>query len=160
MSPRRGSLAGLQPAIPDSAPAVPQPPAPEHPDSRSTEQAAAAVAAARTAEAVTSRPRRSVPAKSRSTDLPSSEVRTPEVPSSQVPKYLQLERKDTLLWPGQLNELTVLRRVLNRRRPKGEGERITENTLIRLAIDLLIANAGQLHGSTEEDLRRSLGLKD
>ena len=80
------------------------------------------------------------------------------MPSSQGPKYLQLERKDTLLWPRQLNELTVLRRVLNRRRPKGAGERITENTLIRLAVDLLIANAGQLQGSTEEELRRSLGL--
>ena len=67
---------------------------------------------------------------------------------------------DTLLWPRQLNELTVLRRVLNRRRPKGAGERITENTLVRLAIDLLIANAGQLQGSTEDELRRSLGLGD
>ena len=38
--------------------------------------------------------------------------------------------------------------------------RPTENTLIRLAIDLLIANAGQLHGSTEGELRRSLGLGD
>ena len=32
------------------------------------------------------------------------------------------------------------------------GERITENTLVRLAIDLLIANAGQLHGSAEDEL--------
>ena len=158
MSPRRGSLAGLQPSIPESAPSVPQPPAPEHPDSRSTEQAA--VAAARTAEAVTSRPRKSVPAKSRSTNTRSPQVRTSEVPSSQGPKYLQLERKDTLLWPRQLNELTVLRRVLNRRKPKGEGERITENTLIRVAIDLLIANAGQLQGSNEDELRQSLGLRD
>ena len=67
---------------------------------------------------------------------------------------------DTLLWPRQLNELTVLRRVLNRRRPKGAGERITENTLVRLAVDLLLANAGQLEGSTEDELRRSLGLGD
>lgn len=36
----------------------------------------------------------------------------------------------------------------------------TENTLIRLAIDLLIANADQLHGSTVGELRRSLGLGD
>ena len=34
-----------------------------------------------------------------------------------------------------------------------------ENPLIRLAIDL-IANADQLHGSTEGELRRSLGLGD
>ena len=76
------------------------------------------------------------------------------------PKYLQLERKDTLLWPRQVNELTLLRRVLNRRKPKGEGERITENTLIRVAVDLLLANAGQLAGSDESELRRSLGLRD
>jgi hypothetical protein len=43
---------------------------------------------------------------------------------------------------------------------KGAGERITENTLVRLAIDLLLANAGQLQGSTEDELRRSLGLGD
>jgi hypothetical protein len=67
---------------------------------------------------------------------------------------------DTLLWPRQLNELTVLRRVLNWRRPKGAGERITENTLVRLAIDLFLASAGQLQGSTEDELRRSLGLGD
>jgi hypothetical protein len=158
MSPRRGSLAGLQPSIPESAPSVPQPPAPEPPDSRSTEQTAAA--AVRAAEAVTSRPRKSVPAKSRASDVPSPEVRTPEVPSPQGPKYLQLERKDTLLWPRQVNELTVLRRVLNRRKPKGAGERITENTLIRVAVDLLIANADKMQGSTEDELRRSLGLRD
>ena len=40
-----------------------------------------------------------------------------------------------------------------------QGERTTENTLIRLTIDL-IANAGQLHGSTEGELRQSLGLGD
>ena len=159
MSPRRGSLANLQPSVPESAPSVPQPPAPEHPDSRSTEQTAAA-AAVRTAEIVTSKPRKSVPAKSGTSVVPSSEVRTPEVPSSQGPKYLQLERKDTLLWPRQVNELTVLRRVLNRRKPKGAGERITENTLIRVAVDLLIANADRMQGSTEDELRRSLGLRD
>ena len=159
MSPRHGSLAGLQTSVPESVPSVPQPPAPEHPDSRGTGQTAAA-AAVRTAEAVTSRPRKSEPAKSRTSEVRSSEVRTPEVPSSQGPKYLQLERKDTLLWPRQLNELTVLRRVLNRRRPKGAGERITENTLIRVAIDLLIANADRMRGSTEDELRRSLGLGD
>ena len=46
-------------------------------------------------------------------------------------------------------------------RPGDTGRQgITENTLIRLAIDLLIANVSQLHGSTEGELRRSLGLGD
>lgn len=160
MSPRRGSLAGLQPSIPESATGIPRPPAPEPPDSGSTEQAAAATAAVRTAETVTSKPRKSVPTKSRTSDSPSPVARTPGVPSSQGPKYLQLERKDTLLWPRQVNELTVLRRVLNRRKRKGAGERITENTLIRVAVDLLIANADRMQGSTEDELRRSLGLRE
>ena len=160
MSPRRGTLSGLQPAAPASVPAMPVPPTAEPPESGSTEEAAVATSAVRAAESVTSAPRKSGPAKSRTPDLPTPEVRSPEVPDNQGPKYLQLERKDTLLWPRQLNELTVLRRVLNRRKPKGEGERITENTLIRLAIDLLLANAGQLRGSTENELRRSLGLRD
>lgn len=75
-----------------------------------------------------------------------------------VPKYLQLERKETLLWPRQVESLTLLRRVLNRRKPKGEGERITENTLIRLAVDLLLSRQEALQGASEDELRRSLGL--
>jgi hypothetical protein len=84
--------------------------------------------------------------------------RTSESGSPEVPKYMQLERKDVLLWPRQLHELTVLRRVLNRRRGRGVGERITENTLVRVAVDYLIAHAGELKGTTEDELRRSLGL--
>ncbi|HEX3922106.1 MAG TPA: hypothetical protein VHY31_07460 [Streptosporangiaceae bacterium] len=114
----------------------------------------------RAAESATSRPRNPGPRKSRSTEVPTPEVRTSEVPNLAGPKYLQLERKDTLLWPRQINELTLLRRRLNRQKPKGEGERITENTLIRVAIDLLLANGGKLSGSDEGGLRRSLGLRD
>jgi hypothetical protein len=85
---------------------------------------------------------------------------TSEVGTAGQPKYLQLERKEALLWPRQVHELTVLRRVLNRKRGRGQGERITENTLIRVAVDYLIANAGSLTGTTEDELRRSLGIRD
>ncbi|MGH3277382.1 MAG: hypothetical protein ACRDNZ_24025 [Streptosporangiaceae bacterium] len=71
-----------------------------------------------------------------------------------------MERKEAALWPRQVNELTILRRVLNRRRGRGQGERITENTLIRVAVDLLIANGDKLAGTTEEELRHSLGIRD
>jgi hypothetical protein len=147
-------------AAPAAAPAVPAPPPP---DSGTTESgtsggAASQLATVRAAEAESPAGRKSGTPKSRPAQSRSPEVRTPEVPSPGVAKYLQLERKDCLLWPRQLNELTILRRVLNRRRGKGEGERITENTLVRVAIDLLMANAGQLQGSTEEELRQSLGL--
>jgi hypothetical protein len=35
-------------------------------------------------------------------------------------------------------------------------ERITENTLIRVAVDLLLARARKLHGLTEDELRKSV----
>lgn len=47
--------------------------------------------------------------------------------------------------------------MLNRARG-GAGERITENTLIRVAISLLLSRASELRGTTEEELRQSLGL--
>lgn len=82
-----------------------------------------------------------------------------DAPPPGTPKYLTLERKDTRLRPGQLEELGKITRKLNRRR-KGAGERITDNTLIRLGVDLVLARAGDLAGCTEEELRQSLGLED
>jgi hypothetical protein len=79
------------------------------------------------------------------------------VPTAGLPKYLRLERKDTLLWPGQMAELSVTRRMLNRAR-RGAGERITENTLIRIGVALVLSRAAEMSGTTEEELLRSLGL--
>ena len=45
--------------------------------------------------------------------------------------------------------------ALNRQRG-GEGERITENTLIRVAVDMLLGQAGRLRGTTEDELRKSV----
>jgi hypothetical protein len=138
MSPaKRRTLAGLN-SGPSGVPEMPAPPHPKAPppgvpDSRPVQAA-----------------------QSLSREVPDS--RTSEAGSPEVPKYLQLERKDVLLWPRQLHELTVLRRVLNRRRGRGVGERITENTLVRVAVDYLIAHAGELKGTTEDELRNSLGI--
>ena len=41
---------------------------------------------------------------------------------------------------------------------KGAEERITTNTLIRVAVALLLSPSQDLAGTTEEELRRSLGL--
>lgn len=79
-----------------------------------------------------------------------------ESETNRQPKYLTLLRKETRLREDQFDDLTALARTLNRRR-KG-GERITENTLIRLAVDLLLKEADQLEGSTEEELREALDL--
>lgn len=75
----------------------------------------------------------------------------------EVPKYLQLERKEVRLRSDQIDALTKLSRKLNRIR-KGKGERLTENTLIRVAITLLLENVSQLQGLTENELLESLGL--
>src|SRR5512144_261496 len=68
----------------------------------------------------------------------------------QVPKYLRLERKDTRLRSDQLDELSRLARRLQRRRPQGSEERITENTLIRVGVDLVLALSDSLDGARDE----------
>jgi len=48
-----------------------------------------------------------------------------------------------------------LTRNLNRAR-RGRGERITDNTLIRVAIDVLLQDADRLAGATEAELLSSV----
>jgi hypothetical protein len=69
-------------------------------------------------------------------------------------RYLELDRKELRIRGDQGDDLTVLTRQLNRAR-KGEGERITDNTLIRVAINLLLRDGANLQGTTEADLLRS-----
>jgi hypothetical protein len=49
-----------------------------------------------------------------------------------LPKYFRLVRKEDRLSEAQFDALTDLACRLARRKPKGAGERITENTLIRV----------------------------
>lgn len=82
--------------------------------------------------------------------------------TSRVPKYLQLKRREARIYDNQADELTALTRRLNDQRKQSDGttagERITDNTLVRLAIDLLLERKQDLSGATEEELARSLGL--
>jgi hypothetical protein len=80
---------------------------------------------------------------------------TTGVTESQTPKWKGLERKELRLRADQMDELARLRRALNRQRA-GNGERITENTLIRVAVDLLLSRSGGLRGTTEDELRESV----
>jgi len=89
--------------------------------------------------------------------IKSSNKKRDIVESEQLPKYLNFARKEARLREDQLDRLTVLSRKLNRSR-RGQGERITENTLIRLAIDLLFEREQELIGTTEEELEIALGL--
>lgn len=83
----------------------------------------------------------------------------PPRPANAGPRYLDLVRKETRLGEVQYQDLTVLSRRLNKaRQGSGERERITENTLIRIAVDLLLKSEAQLAGVNEDELRKSVGL--
>ena len=74
-----------------------------------------------------------------------------------VPRWLTYERKETRIRPDQLEWVEAQRKELNQRR-QGAGERLTDNTLIRVALDLLKQHQEELQGFTEDQLRKSLGL--
>lgn len=93
---------------------------------------------------------------------------TPPAPKSATPtkrarvagtsqRYDELERKETRIRGDQYAALTRMQRALNKARGS-EGERITENTLIRVAIDLLLAGESSISGTTEAEIRNSVGL--
>lgn len=43
--------------------------------------------------------------------------------------------------------------------PRRRTERLTDNTVIRVALDLLLEHADQLDGDTEDELRNSVTRK-
>ena len=75
---------------------------------------------------------------------------------SAMPLYRRLARKEARVREDQYVALSRLVRVLARRRTDRSGPRLTENTLIRVAIDLLLARANRLTGNTESELRASV----
>lgn len=98
------------------------------------------------------------PPSSRQEDIQLQEpIKETELQSLEVAKYLNLERKEARLRQNQIDGLTDLTRSLNRKRAR-KGERLTDNTLIRVAVDLLLSKANQIQGDTEEELRKSVGL--
>ena len=72
--------------------------------------------------------------------------------------FESLVRKEARVRDDQYTALTALARTLMSRRVR-KAERITENTLIRVAIDLLLERADQLRGATETELRNSVSLR-
>jgi len=76
-----------------------------------------------------------------------------------LPPYLQLIRKEARIRADQADQLAAEVRRLNQARKHRSGpvgERITDNTLIRVAIDLLFSRADDLAGITETELRNSV----
>jgi hypothetical protein len=75
--------------------------------------------------------------------------------SEEEPKHRQLMRRDMGLWPDQVAGLLTLRDQVNHARTQRE-ERITDATLVRVAVDLLGEFREHLAGNTEDELRDSV----
>ena len=73
----------------------------------------------------------------------------------ELPTYLRLVRKETRLREDQQNQLTLQARRLNRAKAAGTP-RITDNTLIRIAVDLLLERVARAAGDDESSILRSL----
>jgi hypothetical protein len=70
----------------------------------------------------------------------------------ELPLYKRLIPKETRFRDDQLEDLARLARRLTRAKSVRGGQRITENTLIRVAVDALLERGDALVGETEEDL--------
>lgn len=84
--------------------------------------------------------------------VPAPPVRAAAPPRAHYSDYI---RKETRLRADQLDDLATIARRLNRARPSDQP-RLTENSLIRVAVDLLLAQREHLVGRTEDELRTHL----
>lgn len=71
--------------------------------------------------------------------------------------YDKLKAKTLRFHESQSDALAALVRIVNEQRAV-KKERITDNTLIRLAVELLLERKDELAGSNEAELAASLGL--
>ena len=87
-----------------------------------------------------------------STTPTTSDQRQPAVDGGGGAKYASLVPKEARLREDQIAALNDLARTLGRNRTD-KTERITSNTLIRIAIDKLLQNQADLAGDNEDQLR-------
>ena len=85
---------------------------------------------------------------------PARTLQSISAPDEMAP-YLRLVRKETRLREDQQNQLTQQARRLNRAKLAGAA-RITDNTLIRIAVDLLLAHIDNARGDDEAAILESL----
>jgi hypothetical protein len=87
---------------------------------------------------------------------------TPEpepAPSNDKARWTQLQRKEFRMHNVQADSLATLTRKVNRMSPRDPEERVTDNTLIRVGLALLLElHKDDLRGKNERELRESVGL--
>lgn len=77
-----------------------------------------------------------------------------QVDAPSLPLYRRLTRKEARLREEQLRAVTELRRRLNLERSEG-SEAFTDNSVIRVAVDLLLRVSEEVAGSNEQELLAS-----
>ena len=82
---------------------------------------------------------------------PRKALRASTKPTQSTQHWTEYERLEARLRDDQVAKLDVLTRQLNKRRD-GAGERITKNSLLRVAVDLLLEREGDLGGATEAEI--------
>lgn len=90
--------------------------------------------------------------------IPATPRQAPKKALSAAPERVNFddyERKEARLREDQIDELAALVKRIKRTKKPG-GERITDNTLIRVAVDMLLSRKDELRGSTESELRESV----
>ncbi|MET9260419.1 hypothetical protein [Amycolatopsis sp. NPDC004079] len=70
------------------------------------------------------------------------------------PLHKQTVPKGIPLWPDQIRDLKLAVLALGERRSAG-GRRITDATLARIGVDLVLLLADEMHGDDEEELNAS-----
>lgn len=154
--PRKGLADFLGQALKEPAPPVPAKPsapmsAPPPAPAPVVEAPAPEPAPAPVAKATEKKP----PAEKK----PATKHRVTESVSSEAPLYQRLTRKEVRFRDEQLEALDRLARRLSRAKRGAGGERITENTLVRVAVDLLLRRADAIAGETEAEILRSASEK-
>ncbi len=99
------------------------------------------------------RPPASTEAPEPAADVPAPTAAPAEIPEQQ-PRWATLDRREARLRRDQLRSLGALRRQVARDRQE-RNEIITDNTLIRVAVDFLLHHADTLTGDTEEQRLKS-----
>ena len=89
------------------------------------------------------------------TAQPAPETENESSPAKK-PSWEEMGRKEVRVYSDQVLALTTLRMRINN--GKRGSERITDNTLIRTAIDLLLKQQDEIGGVTENEIRASCGL--
>lgn len=126
-------------------------------DDTEDEESAPAAAAPAVVEEPKAAKKTRTPAARRKAKPEAPVVPAPPAESNGRAHYTELIRKELRLHPGQSADLTILTVTIHNKK-RGRGERITDNTLMRIALDLLLERKHELHGTTEDELRASVGL--